>query len=85
MVDAEPRPVESDAGAPEIQITPAMIDAGIEKLSRLDLTWDSAEQIVREVYEAMAAADRDDAACPPSSNLRSAQLSVASIRLSAQQ
>ena len=36
-----------------------MVDAGVNCLSRLDLEWDSSEQIVRAVYEAMAAA-RDD-------------------------
>jgi len=43
---------EGDAGAPEI--TPAMIDAGVYQLSRLDLEFDPSEQIVRAVYEAMA-------------------------------
>ncbi len=68
------------AGGPASQITPAMVEAGVDRLSRLDLEWDSSEQIVLAVYEAMAAA-RDDAACPPSSNLQLAQLSVASTRL----
>jgi hypothetical protein len=67
MVDAQMHPTESDAGAPGIKITPAMVDAGIEKLSRLDLEYDSAEQIVREVFLAMASA-QDDAACRDSSN-----------------
>ena len=67
MVDAKLRPLESDAGAPEIQITQAMIHAGIEKFSRLDREWDSADQIVREVFLAMASA-QDDSACRDFSN-----------------
>jgi hypothetical protein len=47
--------------APEVKITPEMIDAGVDRLSRLDLEWDSAEQIVTAVFSAMAAA-QDDAA-----------------------
>ena len=80
MVDAQLHPIESDAGAPELEITPAMIDAGVDRLSRLDLEWDSSEQIVRAVYEAMAAA-RGDVACPTSSSLQVGKLSVASTRL----
>lgn len=44
-------------GAPvETEITSAMIDAGIEALSRLDLSWESSERVVRDVFEAMDAA-----------------------------
>jgi hypothetical protein len=51
---------EIDAGGPEI--TSAMIDAGLDCLSRFDREWDSSAQIVIAVFLAMVAA-RDDAAC----------------------
>jgi hypothetical protein len=47
-----------DAGAPEIEITPAMIEAGIEELSLFDLH-DPARWKVPCVYRAMEAARRN--------------------------
>jgi hypothetical protein len=35
-----------------------MVDAGVEMLSRLDLEWELPERIVRDVFEAMATAQR---------------------------
>jgi hypothetical protein len=49
------------AGATEtIKVMPEMVDAGVARLSRLDLEWDSPEQIVTAVFLAMAAALIDE-------------------------
>lgn len=50
---------EEKTGAPEIEISPEMIDAGIEALSRCDLVFDSSGQIVACVFLAMVSADVD--------------------------
>ena len=41
----------TEVGAPEI--TAAIIDAGVDALSRLDLEFDQPFMIVREVFQAM--------------------------------
>ena len=47
-----------EAGAPDkVEITPAMLDAGVYALSRCDLSYDLSEQIVASVFRAMVRAD----------------------------
>lgn len=42
-----------DAGAPEIKITPAMIEAGCEALTDFNYDFESREDAVVRIFEAM--------------------------------
>jgi hypothetical protein len=48
----------SEAGAPEIEITPAMIEAGISPLYRFNRNRDEREAVA-EIYRAMELAKRN--------------------------
>jgi hypothetical protein len=58
MVDTDPHSVESGAGAPEIEITPQMIDAGIEAYHQLDRDFDADSRVVSDIYRAMSLASK---------------------------
>lgn len=47
-----------DAGAPEIEITPAMIEAGLVELAWHEDISRSNEQVLREIFRAMVEAYR---------------------------
>jgi hypothetical protein len=61
QLDIPAAPDLSGAGAPgfDVEISPAMLDAGVYALSRCDLAFDLSEQIVACVFRAMARADVD--------------------------
>jgi hypothetical protein len=63
-------------GAPDIKITDAMIDAGIDAYLALDREWDLPERIVRDIFEAMLQASLNP---PPTTE---AALSRRSVRQS---
>lgn len=44
------------AGAPEIEVTPAMIDAGIDAYLAADREFDQPDKVVIEVFQAMTRA-----------------------------
>lgn len=60
IVTTRPPPA-AEAGAPEI--TPAMIDAGIDAYCALDREFDSFERIVRDIYLVMEAARLQPPTC----------------------
>jgi hypothetical protein len=43
-------------GAPGVELTPAMIEAGVEAYRACDRDYDPDERVVSEVFQAMAAA-----------------------------
>lgn len=50
--DAAPDDTSFGAGAPEIEVTPAMIEAGVDKLSEFDLEQPSREELRRALRAA---------------------------------
>jgi hypothetical protein len=46
----------AEAGAPEIEVTPAMIEAGVSTLCEIDSSFYSDVEIVRSIYLAMVGA-----------------------------
>jgi hypothetical protein len=56
MVGTQSHSIESGAGAPEIEITPQMINAGIDAYHQLDRDFDADARIVADIYRAMASA-----------------------------
>jgi hypothetical protein len=50
----------SEAGAPEIEVTPAMIDAGLAELMQFSREGDIYEERVTAIYRAMVRSSREE-------------------------
>lgn len=68
-----PQPVDSTAvacelaaGAPEMEITPAMIVAGVRVYARADHEFDPVERIILEIFQEMKKASLPTGATAPS-------------------
>jgi hypothetical protein len=56
LLMSEPNVTTKEADAPEIEITPAMIEAGVEAFCAFDRFYDTRAEIVAGVFRAMEAA-----------------------------
>jgi hypothetical protein len=55
-------PPKVEAGAPEIEVTASMIDAGVQCFYRHDPREDNIEEILPDVFRAMCAAKKSESA-----------------------